>query len=160
MSTQKIKLSFYTIFAIVLFLLAGLLFRVGTSNENIGDSMGGIHEVVLGDVVIPVERADTVEKRQQGLSGREKLPDGAGMLFVFPESYTYGFWMKDMLFALDMLWFDSNGCIIDIHEDVSPDTYPTIFKPKEPAQFVLEMAANFVAENDITVGTCASFNNS
>ena len=51
-----------------------------------------------------MDLADTPEKRFQGLSGREILEEGTGMLFVFQEERQHTFWMKDMRFPLDMIW--------------------------------------------------------
>lgn len=158
MIKKRIKIGLLTTTIVVLVLFAGALLRVGTESLGPTENDTEIVEVILGDSTIPVELADTVETRQQGLSKRDALPDGSGMLFIFPESYIYGFWMKDMLFALDMIWLDADGCIIDIFEDVSPDTYPTIFRPSSPALLVLEVSSGFVEAQDISVGMCASFN--
>lgn len=36
------------------------------------------------------------------------------MLFVFPEEEAATFWMRDMLFDVDMLFIERNGSIVDI----------------------------------------------
>src|SRR3989338_8360738 len=50
--------------------------------------------------IISVEVADTQEKRSKGLGGRESLASDSGMLFVFPDSGKYPFWMKGLSFPL------------------------------------------------------------
>ncbi len=85
---------------------------------------------------------DTKESREEGLSGREGLSDGEGMLFDFGISGKFGFWMKDMLFPIDMIWINSNGIIVDIVENALPEDYPKTYINSPPASYVLEIGAN------------------
>ncbi len=85
-----------------------------------------------------LEIADTNEKRALGLSFREHLSEDYGMLFIFHEAGVHGFWMKDMWVSIDMIWIDAKGKIVHVDDWVSPDTYPTIFYPPSPIQYVLE----------------------
>ena len=96
--------------------------------------------------------ADTSKKRTLGLSGREELNTGHGMLFVFETSGDHPFWMKDMNFAIDILWINEHNEIIHILEKVSPETYPTAFTSPEDALFVLELPMGTVAEAGIKLG--------
>lgn len=107
--------------------------------------------VTLGDTTINVEIADTDALRALGLSGRTSLEDGKGMLFVFDTPGTYGFWMKDMNFSIDMLWA-SGGKIIYTKESVSPTTFPRIFEPTSPAEYVVELPAGFLTSHELKVG--------
>lgn len=99
------------------------------------------------------EIVDTPEARERGLSGRERIPDGYGMLFVFPEKDTYGFWMKDMLVSIDIIWLSDNGTVLGIERSVSPATYPTVFYPPEPVRYVLEVGAGYARERSWEVGS-------
>lgn len=58
------------------------------------------------DGVPPVvaEVADDPDERRRGLMGREDVPDGTGMLFLFEEAAPRSFWMKDTLVPLDIAW--------------------------------------------------------
>lgn len=87
------------------------------------------------------EIVDTPAAREQGLSGRAYIPSGYGMLFVFDAPTRPGFWMKDMLVAIDIIWLRDDGTIIGIEANVSPDTYPQAFMPPEPVRLVLETRA-------------------
>lgn len=49
--------------------------------------------------------ADTDEKRTKGLSGRDNLAQDQGMLFLFDKPGNYPFWMKDMRFPIDIIFF-------------------------------------------------------
>jgi len=87
------------------------------------------------------ELATTPEAREQGLSGRTNIPHNYGMLFVFNESGTYGFWMKDMKESIDIIWLDEHGTILGIEHAVAPESFPDTFYPPTPARFVLETRA-------------------
>ena len=87
-----------------------------------------------------VEIVKTPEAMARGLSGRDKLGDHQGMLFVFDADGRHSFWMKDMKFALDILWLDQDGRIVDMRQDLLPCTPDncTVYVPQGPARYVLE----------------------
>lgn len=69
--------------------------------------------VEIGDSVLDVAVAESVEQRSQGLRGVERLPDGLdGMLFVFGDARTATFGMEDTLIPLDIWWFDREGALL------------------------------------------------
>ena len=109
--------------------------------------------ISIGDTVISVEVADTEGSREQGLSGRSDLRSGKGMLFVFDTDGTWGIWMKDMQFPIDIVWVDVFGTVVTVAENVAPDTYPKVFNPSAPARYVLELPAGFTAEQGIKEGS-------
>jgi len=113
-------------------------------------------EITLGETVVRAEVADTPERKQAGLSGRQYLNDGEGMLFVFKRPDYYAFWMPDMHISLDIIWFDSAFTIVSITEDISPESYPETFMPDAPAQYVLEVPAGFTRTHSITPGMSAN----
>ena len=69
--------------------------------------------VTIGAATWPVELAITPAERSQGLSGRDVLPTGTGMLFIFEGDQHLTFWMPDMNFPLDMVWIDSGCRVVD-----------------------------------------------
>lgn len=75
--------------------------------------------VLFSGEKIFVEIADTEEKREKGLSGRDSIGDDEGMLFLFPEGGGYGFWMKEMKFPIDIIWVHK-GKIVWIEKNVDP----------------------------------------
>jgi len=99
-----------------------------------------------------VEVADTPEKRTQGLSGRESVPDDYGMLFIFDENAKHGFWMKDMRAPIDIIWIAENSVIVHIEHEVEPSTYPNVFTPQAPALYVLETKAGYAKEHGWSEG--------
>lgn len=109
-------------------------------------------QVFLGGKGIAVAVADTPALRNRGLSGRKELKENEGMLFNFPEPGLYGFWMKDMYFPIDVIWFDANRQIIDVWENATPDSFPQTYTPHSFAQFVLEVPAGFFSSHHLKVG--------
>jgi uncharacterized membrane protein (UPF0127 family) len=107
------------------------------------------HDLVL---VAEIAHAGARDEQARGLGGRDGLPDDHGMIFASDEENRDGLWMKDMRFAIDMLWFDSNLALVDVAENVTPDTYPTIFRPRQPARYALEAPAGFVSRHHIRIG--------
>lgn len=90
---------------------------------------------------LEVYLAVTSEQRTTGLSHTKVLPTGSGMLFDMQRKGILSIWMKDMHFAIDIIWLDEQLKVVHIEHQVSPDTYPTTFKnPAErPASYVLEI---------------------
>src|SRR3989344_601909 len=117
----------------------------------------GLRTIDLKGQTIRISIADTETARQQGLSGRAGLAADEGMLFVFPEDGTYAFWMKDMLFSIDIVWMSADGRVVYMAENVSPDTYPQVFRPDVPARYVLELPAGYVKEYNVVVGDLVRF---
>ena len=106
---------------------------------------------------VNVTRADTPELRTQGLSGHPGLGVSEGMLFIFPEEARHSFWMKDMLFSIDIIWISSEGRVVAIEKHASPDSFPRSFTPNTPAQYVLEVAAGFSDAHGISEGDRVEF---
>lgn len=125
---------------------------LSTMSAHLRDITGVQEVVTVAGREVRVDIADTPEKREQGLSGRSLLTPDTGMLFVFPQEGRYGFWMKDMRFAIDIVWIGSDGRVVSIAQGVSPDTYPQSFISSEPARYVLELPAGFSDRYDLRVG--------
>lgn len=107
--------------------------------------------------LIRAEVAENGEEKARGLSGRNCLDPDTGMLFTYGLSGDYCFWMKDMKFAIDMVWLDEDKKIVTIKDGVTPDTYPSSFCPDKPAQYIIEVAAGSAAAYEWKVGTTLSF---
>ncbi len=98
------------------------------------------------------EIVTTPVEQERGLGGRKEIPDNYGMLFVFPTKERYGFWMKDMLTSIDIVWLNDDGSIMKVDGNVSPATYPTPYYPPEPVKYVLETRAGYAHDHDWKVG--------
>jgi len=115
-------------------------------------------EVKVNGITIPVEVAKTDVQRRKGLSNRDGLPEGEGMFFEFAQKdIKPPFWMKDMKFAIDILWIDDNE-IVQIDKNVQPPEAETandeliFYVPNQPIDYVLEVTAGFTEEHNIEVG--------
>ena len=107
----------------------------------------GEHVVYIADIGWSAEVADTAELRSQGLSGRERLSERAGMLFVFPSGRTATFWMGGMRFPLDFVWISGDCTVSEITKNALPLTTSTqstqvkIYQSAEPTAFTFEINA-------------------
>lgn len=108
-------------------------------------------ETAHRDVHFVVEVASSPAAQRQGLMYRKHLASDAGMLFVFPEEKRVSFWMKDTYIPLDMIFIDSSGTIVDIHENAVPLSR-SLITPSRPARAVLEVNAGAVARIQIRDG--------
>jgi uncharacterized membrane protein (UPF0127 family) len=81
-----------------------------------GDAEGPrvLIETDAGEVEVAVEVADDDAERQVGLMNRESLSADAGMIFLFEEDSSGGFWMKNTLIPLSIAFADSGGTILRI----------------------------------------------
>lgn len=103
-----------------------------------------------------VEIANTPYLRSKGLSGRELLPEDAGMLFVFEDSAVQTFWMKEMKFSLDIIWIRDNR-IVGIERNVQPEPGKSVFSlttyhSPAPVNRVLEINAGLSEKYGFEVG--------
>ena len=53
---------------------------------------------------------------------RERLPEDGGMLFRFGAPRVHGFWMKNTLLPLDLLFIDEAGLVVHVAERTVPLT--------------------------------------
>ncbi|TSC78472.1 MAG: peptidase S9 prolyl oligopeptidase active site domain-containing protein [Parcubacteria group bacterium Gr01-1014_33] len=123
---------------------------------------GDEYRVQIGARVFAVEIARTAESRSRGLSGRESIADDQGMLFLFENEDLHGFWMRDMKFPIDIVWI-RQGRVADIKENVPVPTADAsaqelpVYRPSDPADMVLEVAAGAGARFGIKKGDEAHF---
>ena len=72
---------------------------------------------------VPVYVAAAPQERARGLMEREDLPDGTGMLFVFPADHRGAFYMYRTPLPLSIAFADSQGRIVALL-DMEPCTSP------------------------------------
>lgn len=98
--------------------------------------------------------SDSVSQAK-GLSGRTTLIKNGGMLFKYDTVGNRCFWMKDMKFNLDIIWFNSEHRITSIVKDLSPATYPQSYCGE--AQNVVEFASGVANKHNLRVGQIVQF---
>jgi len=98
-----------------------------------------------------IELALSNAQMEQGLMFRRSLAPNAGMLFDFKSPTNVAMWMKNTVIPLDMLFLDTQGRIIDIHERAVP--YSTdVIATKAPSRYVIELNGGTVARLGIKPG--------
>ena len=130
----------WAIFSVV---FIGSLFFWYSSSRN--------HRVIeIKGKTFNVELARSPKKKSFGLSNREDIKDNRGMLFMFPKSDEYVFWMKNMEFDLDIIWIN-DGKIVHIEKNVSHDSSELI-NPKVKADQVLEINSGISDKYNFEIG--------
>jgi len=112
--------------------------------------------IMLDDIPLVVQIADTEPRRVRGLMFQDQLPFDQGMIFVFNQPGLYPLWMLNMQFSLDMIWFDQDGKVVHIEKDIPPCKTPLEIAacqsivPDGHATYILEVTSGFVDTNNIT----------
>lgn len=148
--------------AIVLVLIAGRLISsraLPTFSDYLAAhaSPADLLSIAAPEGIIRAFQATSTVDQEKGLGDRDRLPIDEGMLFEFPEQGSYGFWMKDMRFPLDMVWIDAGKKVVAVDSNIATDTYPSVILPPSPVSYVLEMDAGQAYVFGIATGTELSF---
>ena len=110
--------------------------------------------VSINDQEIEVYVAKTADEHKQGLSNiKLEEFDAAGMLFVFEDFEQRTFWMKDMEFAIDIVWVH-DGRIVKMEENIPiPDGDGISYMDSKPFEVdaVLELPVGGVDKYGIDV---------
>ena len=102
--------------------------------------------------VIDCEVAQDSAAVQKGLMFRKHLTAHQGMLFIFPQSSNWSFWMKNTLIPLDIIFIDEKFRVIDIIEDCDPCEEDQCEHFCSRGKYVLEVPAGFCRKNEIDLG--------
>ena len=132
---------------LVLLLVVSLLLMAKVLFSFLPDKKATLNNNVL-DILV----ADSPKTREKGLSGAKRIGDNHGLLLAYNSSGEYCVWMKDMNFAIDVIWFDSNKNINYIQENVQPNSYPNTFCASQESQYILEVKAGKAKEWNLQVG--------
>jgi uncharacterized membrane protein (UPF0127 family) len=102
-----------------------------------------------------LELAISVEDRARGYMYRKKIGEHEGMMFFFDTPGRHGFWMKNCLVSLDIIWIDEDLQVVHIAANVPPcpesGPCPSTV-PLRAGKFVLEFAAGTAAAQGLHVG--------
>lgn len=115
--------------------------------------------IVVPKGAIVTEVVDTKSSRELGLSGRKGLRINEGMLFVFDTEGKYGFWMKDMLFPIDIAWINQNGMVVKTESNLLPESYPKTFINDIDAKYVLELPSGSLDRYGMYLGSSVHIDN-
>lgn len=145
------RMTFAIVFGIVFIsLLGGYLWWHGSFSKK-----GDITTVGIKGVEFMVELAETPAERSRGLSGHAPLKENEGMLFVFERAEKQRFWMKGMLFSIDIIWIE-DGAITGIEKNApvpeEGEILPRTYSSPGPVEYVLEVPAGTADRYGLTVG--------
>jgi len=119
--------------------------------------------VEIGGESFVMELAADELSRVAGMSYRDRFPDGAGMLFVFPEPQILQFWMYECRIDIDVIFLDAHGTVTAAHrmpaepprgEDESQEEYEArlpLYSSRYPAQFAIELPAGSIDRLSVQV---------
>jgi uncharacterized membrane protein (UPF0127 family) len=108
--------------------------------------------MLIGGVAVQASIAKTWPERIKGLSKTLFLPENIVKFFIFESSGFHSIWMKDMNYAIDIIWVNEDSEIVYIVNNATPESYPENFSPDQPAMYVIETVSGFVIANNIKVG--------
>jgi hypothetical protein len=133
----------FSVLIILFFLEKSLIFQ------------GNRIKAVINEREFKLEVASDDGERKKGLGGRERICENCGMIFQFPVSGNYSFWMKDMKFSLDIIWILENK-VVYIAKNI-PFDYRENMMPEVWADKVLELNAGTCDRNNIKEGDIVNF---
>ncbi len=139
----------YRPFVVASILLLGLVIWSGVGQQD-------QTTLQVGDTTFETETVVSESDQQRGLSGRISLPADKSMLFVYNQEARRCFWMKDMRFAIDIVWLDTKKRVIAVEQNVQPSTYPTSFC-YDNARYVVEFTAGTVERLRLNPGDVFRF---
>lgn len=104
-----------------------------------------------GDAEVVVELALTRDSQARGLMWRTELPEGTGMLFVFPEEAERSFWMSNTPIPLDILYIRGDGSVVSIASRTTPYSEASI-PSRGACRYVLEVPGGWSEKHGIRPG--------
>ena len=93
-------------------------------------------KITIGNKSYQVSLAKTEEEQMTGLQGVHTLPEDEGVLFVFEEPGEVGFWMKDTLIPLDIIYINDDDEVVAVEQGTPGDE--TILEHPD-VKYVLEV---------------------
>lgn len=138
--------------AIVLMVIALVVFVI------LPNMLQTTNSLRIGDGIFRARIASNQTEREKGLSGVGKLEPDQALLMLFPTEGKWNIWMKDMLVPIDIVWLDKDKKVIFIVKEAQPEaSTSTIFEPKAPAKYVIELPAGTVDSKAINLNATAIF---
>lgn len=127
----------------------------GTSGAGLARGSVTI-ETAEGALRFEVEIAETESTRERGLMGRESLPEGEGMVFLFDSPSESSFGMADTLIPLSIVFWNSNGEVVDVldMQPCEPDACPAY---RSAAEYVGALEVNRGALAGVVPGDVVRF---
>ena len=93
-------------------------------------------------VTVRLEVAADPAARARGLMGRRQVPEGTGMVFLYPADVAVAYWMKNTLVPLSIAFVAADGRVVSVAEmtPCKADPCPS-YAPAGPYRYAVELAA-------------------
>ena len=110
------------------------------------------------EATLSVEIANSSKAQAQGLMGRERLAENAGMLFVYKDDAQRFFWMKNTRIPLSLAFIDKSGEVLEIiHlQPHKPGTRIPSYRSRHKVRQVLEVNQGWFLRNGFGLGARVS----
>ncbi len=131
-----------------------LFIEVFPAEKTSGDGLGTGHEDTSSDaafVKVDAEIAADFSSRARGFMHRRNIPEGTGMIFIYPGDEKMSFWMKNTEVPLSIAFIDSKGVFREIF-----DMEPFSLEPVKSAgyrRYALEVPRGWFLKNNIVPGS-------
>jgi uncharacterized membrane protein (UPF0127 family) len=104
-------------------------------------------------VTVRLEVAADPAARARGLMGRRAVPEGTGMVFLYPRDVAEAFWMKNTLVPLSIAFVGADGRVVSVAEmtPCQADPCPT-YPPAGRYRYAVELAAGAFADAGVGAG--------
>ncbi|MDE1850663.1 MAG: DUF192 domain-containing protein [Candidatus Micrarchaeota archaeon] len=113
-------------------------------------------KVKQGNHTLKIDLADSFAKQIVGLMYRKSIAQNEGILFTFRSSGFQRIWMLNMNFAIDVVWADEAGKVVDIAKKLQPCKGMfgcEAYGPKTKAKYVLELKSGMSSRLGIKLGS-------
>ena len=105
----------------------------------------------ISGIKVNLKVAANEDTKAKGLMGHSKPGNNDGMIFVYEIPDILGFWMKNVDYPLDILFFDENLEIVD-NQTMDPyngeeDKDIKVYNSKHKAQYAVELRAGWYDDN-------------
>jgi uncharacterized membrane protein (UPF0127 family) len=107
---------------------------------------------VAGAPALRVEVARRPDQRSRGLMQRAMLPDGTGMLFLFPRRSSGGFYMLGTLVPLSIAYVDGDRVVSTTEMTPCPGQSCPTYPPDGPYTMAIEAPAGFFPGHGVKAG--------
>jgi uncharacterized membrane protein (UPF0127 family) len=121
---------------------------------------GNIINIKIENIKLLVEVASTEESKQIGYYGKSEPVGNNGILFIYEKEYPLRFWMKNIPFALDILFFnEKKECVgfytMPKYSGESDNNLPIFSKT---AKYAVEVRSGWCNNNKIKLMCKLDFN--
>ena len=102
---------------------------------------------------VRLEVAADPAARARGLMGRRQVPEGTGMVFLYPEDVAEAYWMKNTLVPLSIAFVAADGQVVSVAEmtPCAADPCPR-YTPAGPYRYAVELAAGSFGDAGVGAG--------